>query len=797
MTSPECPERSASEKAVHALRREQQSWGGESSMQWIKRAAFKENAVTTSILVLLCAGMFIFQQLWLFPGYAFIKFLFAVFFFVTCVSFAKYVFFNHRAVVPQLPATWLEREADRLIIAGAIIFVYAPLLTEGQYWYDDYWMYPGTHASDWITVGLSMLRPYHSLLQEMFWFVLPSSAYVIKWFSIVCLLAYSLTLHSWLLRKSGQRFLSLALALGLSLFSPLADHIGYSGTLAILPAMLAAGLSVIAFDNFFKKAQAKEWTAASPLAAASGLMLLFAFLLHQLAAPIVFLFLIICIYFDKEPFPSIRFSIFYVIFFGFCALVYLLSGKLLLAFYHQAFWQRTGYIGMHDIIPKAHFFFQTVMPAACDRLGVSLLGRLATSDKCYWRFVQYNSLWLRYAVLLAFIAGIIIVCFSYLFRRKKFVGFSMMLLSIPMSYFVFLILKEDGYLTYYAIPLLSVILFFFIIAIKEMISLFSDFKRTGALSARRDAVFAAPIVLLICVLAFQGNLYIRQYWVETSKEGYNYLKNTLSLQTVKKKKVHVFGVLIPGQRNVYSIFATKVALRELGYNPEHFSITTSDDEQKVSVIQGDALESIKKVITPEDLQFILSSYLHDAICNRYVCNSSPSARLKGILIKAGLLPDDYSRTAVVDLRWIKPTWIEYQTSKIKRSANKNEIDSYSKNVIGHLELIDYSQDKDLLNINGWAAIKHIDSKKSQASIILRSGDKSFQITGDMLESPDVAAYFKNDNYKKCRFNYVLSSVSEKMKPGIYEVWIYVENSSVKEKGSLQWVRPLEIKLPDN
>jgi hypothetical protein len=768
------------------------------AMQWTKRAAFRKIAATTFIIVLLCAGMFVFEHLWLSPGFSFIKFLFAAFFSITCVFFAKYVFLYDRALLPQTAAPWYEREAHPLIIAGAVIFVYSPLLTEGQYWYDDYWSFIGAHLPERIAGGLTMMRPFHALLGEMFWFVLPSHAYYIKWFSVACLLAYSLTMYSWLLRKSAQSFLSLSITLALSLFSPLSDHIAYSATLSILPAMLAGGLSVIAFDNFFNKMRAKEWIGAALFAAASGFILLFAFLLYQVGAAIVFLFLIISLYFDKESSSSIHFSISYVLFFGLCSFAYLLFGRFLLDFHDLDLWQqRSGLVTLHDIVPKAHFFFQTVMPAACDRLGLSLLGRLATSDKCYWHFIQYNSLWLRNAVLLAFVAGISIVCFSYLLRRKKYAGFSMMLASIPMSYFVFLILKEDGYLTYYALPLLSVIFFFFIVALKEIISLFSNLKRRGALPAHRDAMIAALFILLVCVVGFQNNLYIRQYWVGTSKEGYNYLINTLSLQADKKRKVHVFGVLIPGQGNVYSIFAAKVALKELGYNPDTFSITTSDDEQKVSVIQGDTLESIKKYITPEDLQFILSSYLYDATYNRYVCNISPSARLKGILTKAGLLPDDYSKMAVVDLRWIKPTWSEDEKDKFKLITNMNEIVSYSKNVISVLDFIGYSQDKDLLNINGWAAIENIDSKKSQVSIILRSGNKGFQITGDMLDSPDVAEYFKNDNYKKCRFNYSLSLVSEKMKPGIYEVWMYVENSNVKEKGSLRWVRPLEIKLPDD
>jgi len=57
----------------------------------------------------------------------------------------------------------------------------------------------------------------------------------------------------------------------------------------------------------------------------------------------------------------------------------------------------------------------------------------------------------------------------------------------------------------------------------------------------------------------------------------------------------------------------------------------------------------------------------------------------------------------------------------------------------------------------------------------------------------VATYFKNENYKKCRINFSLHSVSSKIKPGIYEVWISVVNNKMKAKASLLWGKRLEIK----
>ncbi len=756
----------------------------------------RDALIVAGLVILLCIGMFIFEHFWLLPGYFFVKLLFAVFFSLTSVFSIGYIFFDHQAIANQTTPKWFERNSHLIIIVVAIIFVYSPLLTEGYYWYDDFWIYPGTHASDWLGLCISMMRPFHGLLCDMFWFVLPSNAYYLKWLSIACLICYALVLHKWLLQKSEQRFLSLMVTLALSLFSPLSDHLGYSGTIGILPGMLAASLSVIMFDAFFEKANTKERAVAIIFAIVSGCTLLFSFMLYQISSPIVFLFLIIYIYFDKRPTSSVRFVFLYMFFFGLCAVFYLLIGKLLVAHYGTSVWSRGNLIGVQDILPKVVWFFHTVIPAVFDRLGIAFLGRLATSVKCYWHFVQYDSALLRIIVSLVFVTSIVVVCIFFMRHRKKIIDLLLMIACIPMSYYCFLVLKEDGYVTYYAIPLLSVIFFFFLVAIKETVFLFNRTKGIDNFSVHPEAIVKVAIIFMICILAFQNNLYIRQFWVETSKEGYHYLKNTLSSQVAEKKKIHVFGVLIPGQGNIYSVFATKVALRELDYNPDSFTITSSDSDRTISVIQEDILEKVKKHITPDELQFILSSYIYDSTYKRYVCNINPNMRLTEILIKTGLLPGNYNETAIVDLQWIKPTWPKTRKdTKEKFISKNNEITPSPPKIIGHLQTVEYSYDEDIVIINGWAAIENIDSTESQVSIILKSFNTSIQLSDYMIDSPDVVTYFKNENYEKCRINFSLDSVSSKMKPGIYEVWISVVNEKMKAKASLLWGKRLEIKGP--
>jgi hypothetical protein len=254
-------------------------------------------------------------------------------------------------------------------------------------------------------------------------------------------------------------------------------------------------------------------------------------------------------------------------------------------------------------------------------------------------------------VLLSF--GIVLL----FLRKKNILDIVMLICFVPMSYYSLLVLKENGYLTYYAIPIISIILIYFIFIVSEILSMkFLNFS-----SEKISKYFYGIVSILVIVLALQNNIYIRQFWVGTNKEGYNFLKNTLSVQLKDKKKIHIYGVLTPGQGNIYSVFATKLALKELGYDTKNFQITASDNDHLISIIQSEVLDSIKTKISKEEFGCLFAHYKFDKTYSRYIyseenINASDSDSLKWIYIKSGLLPESYSDVALVDLTWIKAYW---------------------------------------------------------------------------------------------------------------------------------------------
>lgn len=610
------------------------------------------------VFLLIFIGLGIIQSYLLFPGYSGVKLLFALFSTLSLMSCIYYLFVDGEPFHGFSLEDLVKNNKNYFLIGFAVIFIYLPFLTDSSYFYDDYWEYTGEHVQNGISSGLIMMRPFHGLLAELFWFVTPETGYIIKWFSVTLVLLYGLMLYKWVKTNSGDEKTSLLISLALTVFSPLSDHIGYSSTIALMPAMLAAGFSVISFHVGFKNRKDHSYLSILVIVL-SFLCLVFSNMLYQVAPAIVFLFLAVYVYFNRQHKSSVRFVLSYLFIFAFASVFYLLFTKWLNHLYHIGEWSRGGFIEFTDIVPKITWFFTRVLPSAFDRLTASIFGRLLFQEKAYLYTFHSINLTIRILYYIFYVVFLTLGIMLLLLRKKNILDIVMLICFVPMSYYSFLVLKENGYLTYYAIPIISVILLYLIFIVFDILSM----KSLKLSSEKISKYFYQIVFILVIVLAFQNNTYIRQFWVETNKEGYNYLKNTLSVQIKDKKKVHIYGVLSPGQGNIYSIFATKLALHELGYDANNFQITASDNDHLISIIQSEVWESIKTNISKEDFDFLLSHYKFDKTYSRYIycegnINVSDSDRLKWIYIKSGLLPESLNEVALVDLTWIKAYWQE-------------------------------------------------------------------------------------------------------------------------------------------
>jgi hypothetical protein len=169
------------------------------------------------------------------------------------------------------------------------------------------------------------------------------------------------------------------------------------------------------------------------------------------------------------------------------------------------------------------------------------------------------------------------------------------------------------------------------------------------------------IITIIILTSIQTYSYVSYYWIDNNIIGYSFMKNTIETNAKDNSKIHVYGVLVPGQGNVYSSMAARWALRELGYNPDEFNITVSDNDYMISILQDNDYSQIASTLSAEDALFFESLYIHDDTYGRYLSNGTLLTedidKIRTIFVHSGyLISEDDEDTIFVDLRWIKSTW---------------------------------------------------------------------------------------------------------------------------------------------
>jgi len=315
-----------------------------------------------------------------------------------------------------------------------------------------------------------------------------------------------------------------------------------------------------------------------------------------------------------------------------------------------------------DVFEKIRWFISTIIPSVFDRIAASIFGSFEFVEKNYYYFITYSKPFIR-SVTITISLSMIIVSFLLLyFRKRNIMEILLLVIFIPLSYFTYLILKENGYLTYYAIPLISLI-FFYILTLGLEVRFFISRVFTQRYDKKINQIGKYIMVIIIFVLLIQNNFYIRNGWIAANLEPYQFLKNSLKVKAASTNHIHVYGVITPGQGNIYSAFATNLALKELGYNPNDFIITVSDNDMVISIIQENDFKIMSNKISSEDVDYLLSTYIYDKVYSRFILNKSDISdiglcKLRTILRKAELIPGNLEHVIMVDLRWVSPNMNE-------------------------------------------------------------------------------------------------------------------------------------------
>lgn len=583
--------------------------------------------------------------------YLILKLICIFIFTITLVAFFNYIFIN----TTEYKKSFFDHYKFEFIFIAIIISVYLPVLTNNYLFYDDYWVLLNK-TIDQVGGGLYYARPINGIIQQMSDFLSFSKLHLQKWFSVAALIIFGLTLFKWTFEKSKDKFISFIIVTATCILSAVIDSIGYGATTPFTLGLVGSSIFVITFDKMYNLFLQKKLFLSfiSLLIAISALLV--AYCSYQLSCSIIFLFLAIELFYNskKEKLFIKDFCLLFI--FGIVTILYLLLIKYLSNHYNLVVSDRGQFIGsLNEAFDKVKFFIKIVIPQIVDQFYASVFGySMFTSPGRINVFLKPKNI-IIWNVLSVFLLSIILLAFVKCFlRNRRIIDILLIVLCIPMSYYTLFILKESSYVSYYCIPIISVLVFLFIAGLKEFLDLITRCLRK---IINKKYSLHYLLICLIVAIAFQGNYYMSRFWVYYNQNGYNFVKNSIITKKDSTKWIHILGVLYPGQGNIYSVLTSKIALKEIGIDPASYKITTSDNQYYISVIENNDFIIIQSKLNKEEKRLLISYYLYDKTYNRYIINlNNPSQvvldNLRLFFVKSGYLPENENDALIIDLGWV-------------------------------------------------------------------------------------------------------------------------------------------------
>ena len=554
----------------------------------------------------------------------------------------------------------LRRYKYEIALAIVLIITTLPLLTESYFYCDDWWSI-GNKA---VLTSQSLFifgRPIQFLIVAVFDKINIRDAYVFKWIFLSAIILYTILLYRWLSNKTQNKNLSFFLAGILSLFAPVMDLLGYTATGAFTFSLLFSSLSVVCFDQAYASYKQREIGKSLYYAAITFMMIFTACLAYQIGPQIVFLFLTIDLYFTLKQNYSLKKSFSFLLVFAFSNVFYLLFIKLINHLHSVEITTNRSQI-IHSIaqIFEKSRFYESVIRQSIMQIETALTGNGLILERYHGYFISFTNHLAGNAIFYFVIIMILIAFIGYWRRTKCFVGLIILIIYVPMSYYAFLVLSENGYLTYYAFAHISIFMFYFLMGLITTINfiwrllVFYNKKISNTRNIKPSAIIAP--LLIVCALI--SNYYIRDFYINYNSSVYNFVKYSIqtTIESGNLNRIHVNGKISPINADVYSRFVVETALKDLGENVNDYIITYSGNRFFLTMIPEEEYLRILERISEEDKLELDKIYAFGSTYRQYYIKTWPSADdqkvLQRIFIQAGAIPQSNSTdTLLIDLTW--------------------------------------------------------------------------------------------------------------------------------------------------
>lgn len=580
--------------------------------------------------------------------------MFYVLIFVITITMSIYFVFESKqsdSLYKKTNESKLNYRFGMVIFVFVSIFVFFPILSQNYFFYDDYWSFAPITTT---AFNPSSGRPIATLLSYVFSFINIKNIIYLRWFTVFGQIVFGLLLYKWVALKSQNNFKALVIAVSISFLSPFIDGICYGSTFPYSIAIAMAGLSVMAADYAIMIKPNSKLKAAWMLIL-SITCLFVSFTLYQIATPIVFLFLAIHLLFNTKSQSRLVLILIYAGIFIAATLTYTFVISMYASISGQSISGRSATIHSVEELKGKITYFYSILTQTSNQILVSLSGKNLFSYIGRINvnlFVKDSLNQNKYTITILLFACITLI--KHLIKNRNVITFLMLIAFVPASFYSFLVILESSYVSYYVFPLAAILMLYISSGLFDVLYAVKNLIRH---IAKRDLNTSYCAVFLALLVIFQGSLYVSQFWVYYNKSGYDFIKHTIENNIDACDRIHIYGVLYPGQGNIYSVFTVNTILSELNIDPSTILVTTSDNAYYVSIIQQEDYFNFYKNLTDEEKAFMDSLYLHDEVYGRFLITRTNFSAdelkfLQNIFIKSNVIPVEDNNTTVVGLSWV-------------------------------------------------------------------------------------------------------------------------------------------------
>lgn len=488
----------------------------------------------------------------------------------------------------------------KLIICAFIIACYGPILTGSFFFHDDFLNFSGiSGGANFFAYTISQGREVTGLLTDLMGYVTVNTSWHLRIFSVAGVCLYALIVLQCLLETGCKPFRAILTSMALSVITPIVNVAAYGSMFCYSFALAFSSMSVIYFRKGIIETDWPNKKGSKYLYFIVGcLYVVISNFIYQATAAIAFSIILLLYLNDKnskknEPF---QLATLFIVATG----VYYLLVKAISQLTGVNVMGRGGIVSSFNEAVQKLVWFKWVLQENIKQVASSFVG-----------YKQFTSIWMHYILVFKNSIFGIVVCsimllllmggFVLLLREKGVIGGIQCIVIIPLSYYVFLVLSENSYTSYYSVALSSTLLIIMIHGVGYISEHFCDKKRFVS-------IFCSIEALVIFVMAFNASLYQTKFWVEYNTYQYNGLKCQIAESFADQNRIHVIGSLYPGQADVYVTKAATIALDELNINRADTEITASDNEMVVNQLALENYEKVLQGLNLGDRKILESSY---------------------------------------------------------------------------------------------------------------------------------------------------------------------------------------------